>query len=53
MPLLLIFVLAISLGEGYERLRITIVDLDQGYKERDPERGNPKTGNSAPLVKSC
>jgi ABC-type Na+ efflux pump permease subunit len=37
MPLLLIFVLAISLGEGYERLRITIVDLDQGYVEHDPD----------------
>ncbi len=35
MPLLLIFVLAISLGEGYERLRITIVDLDQGYIDHD------------------
>lgn len=39
MPLLLIFVLAISLGEGYERLRITIVDLDQGYKDHDPDTG--------------
>jgi ABC-type multidrug transport system permease subunit len=37
MPLLLIFVLALSLGEGYERLRITIVDLDRGYIERDPD----------------
>ena len=30
MPLLLIFVLAMSLGEGYERLRISVVDLDHG-----------------------
>jgi ABC-2 type transport system permease protein len=37
MPLLLIFVLALSLGEGYERLRITIVDLDRGFVEHDPE----------------
>jgi ABC-2 type transport system permease protein len=37
MPLLLIFVLALSLGEGYERLRITIVDLDRGFVEHDSE----------------
>ncbi len=39
MPLLLIFVLAMSLGEGYQRLRISIVDRDRGYVERDPDTG--------------
>jgi ABC-2 type transport system permease protein len=39
MPLLLIFVLAMSLGEGYERLRISVVDLDRGFTERDPDSG--------------
>ena len=39
MPLLLIFVLAMSLGEGYARLRISVVDLDRGFLERDPDTG--------------
>ncbi len=39
MPLLLIFVLAMSLGEGYERLRISVVDLDRGWVETDPDTG--------------
>lgn len=42
MPLLLILVLGLSLGEGFgqkpdDRLRISIVDLDRGYIEHDPQ----------------
>lgn len=45
MPLLLILVLGLSLGEGFgqkadDRLRISIVDLDKGYTERDPATKN-------------
>jgi ABC-2 type transport system permease protein len=42
MPLLLVLVLGLSLGEGFgqkadDRLRISIVDLDAGYVEKDPD----------------
>jgi ABC-type Na+ efflux pump permease subunit len=44
MPLLLILVLGLSLGEGFgqkpdDRLRISIVDLDKGFVEHDPQTG--------------
>jgi len=44
MPLLLILVLGLSLGEGFgqkpdDRLRISIVDLDEGFVEHDPQTG--------------
>jgi len=47
MPLLLILVLGLSLGEGFgqkpdDRLRISIVNLDEGYLDKDAGRG----GNS-------
>ena len=42
MPLLLILVLGLSLGEGFgqkpdDRLRISIVDLDEGFIEHNPQ----------------
>ncbi len=42
MPLLLILVLGLSLGEGFgqkpdDRLRISIVDLDEGFVEHDAQ----------------
>jgi ABC-type multidrug transport system permease subunit len=42
MPLLLILVLGLSLGEGFgqkpdDRLRISIVDLDEGFVEQDAQ----------------
>lgn len=42
MPLLLILVLGLSLGEGFgqkpdDRLRISVVDLDKGFVEHDPQ----------------
>lgn len=42
MPLMFIFVLGLSLGEGFgqkpdERLRITVVDLDEGLPRKDGE----------------
>ncbi len=44
MPLLMIAVLGLSLGEGFgqkpdDRLRIAILDLDKGYTEHDPDTG--------------
>ena len=44
MPLLLILVLGLSLGEGFgqkpdDRLRISVVDLDEGFVEQDPQTG--------------
>ena len=42
MPLLLVLVLGLSLGKGFgqkadDRLRISVVDLDAGYIEKDPD----------------
>ena len=42
MPLAMILVLGLSLGEGFgqkadDRLRISVVDLDKGFTETEPE----------------
>ncbi len=47
MPLIFILVLGVSLGEGFgqkpdDRLRVSIVDLDQGFADPDAGSGAPK-----------
>jgi len=46
MPLIFILVLGVSLGEGFgqkpdDRLRISVVDLDKGYREADAKPEDP------------
>ena len=57
MPLLLVLVLGLSLGEGFgqkadDRLRISIVDLDKGYVETDPATKQQTPRNWSKVVEN-
>ncbi len=57
MPLLLVMVLGLSVGEGFgqkpdDRLRISVVDLDAGYTETDESTGAKIEHHWAKIVES-
>ncbi len=57
MPLLLIVVLGLSLGEGFgqkadDRLRISVVDLDRGFVEHDPDTKQDRTREWSKVVEN-
>ena len=57
MPLLLILVLGLSLGEGFgqkpdDRLRISIVNLDEGFFDNGPQTGTPTQRNWSKVIEN-